>query len=329
MSKFIGRKLNIGIGKETVRGTAVAASYWLPKTDCSIDDKIEQVINENSIGVIEDAEGASLVQKFSEGEITGRILDESFGLLILAALGAEASPATVETGVYDHVFSVAESAQHQSLTIDVEEPNATSSSSLRYALSMIDSLEINIEVGGYAEYTVSFRGNSNGTGTNTPSYTSENFFLPQHGTFKVATTQSGLDAASAVSVKKMTLVITKNLEDDNTLGSTTATDRLNKQFTIEGSVELLYDSRTYIDTIMIGDAYRALRFQLINTDITIGATSNPTLKIDLYRTKLSEVAKDIPNDDLVRQTLSFKAFYSLSDSKMLAATLRNTKSAAY
>jgi len=63
MSKFIGRKLNIGIGKESTRGTAVAATFWMPKMELTHDDKITQVVNESSIGVIEDAEGADITMK--------------------------------------------------------------------------------------------------------------------------------------------------------------------------------------------------------------------------------------------------------------------------
>lgn len=327
MTKIIGRKFSIGIGKETTRGTAVAADFWLPKTELTHDDKIDVVVDESSIGVIENAQGQDVVQKFSEGQIKGRITDTAFGLWLLASLGSEASPATVQTGVYDHVFSVLESAQHPSLTVAVSEANA--STGIRFALSMVDSLEITLELGKYGMYAVNFRGNKNASGANTASFTSENYFLPQHAVVKIASALSGLDAASAISIKKLVFTISKNIEDDNILGSVTATDRLNKQFSVEGSIELMYEDRSYIDTIMLGDLAKALRVSFINTDVTIGASSNPTITFNFAKVKLTEVARSMGNDELIRQTLNFKAYYSLSDTSLLTATLRNVRSTVY
>ena len=332
MTKFIGRKVNIGIGKESVRGTEVAATFWLPKMELTHDDKIEQVINESSVGVIEDANGADITLKMSEGSLTGRANDISFGLWLLATLGAEGTPTLVggETVVFDHDFSVLESAQHPSLTIAVEEPNATGASGLRFALSLVDSLEIRLTLGEYIQYVVGFRGNSNVVGTNTPSYsTTENIFLPQHAEAKFATDLSGLDAAPAVAVKVANFTVSKNLEDDQVVGNIQASDRLNKQFAVEGTLEILYDDRTLIDSQLLTDTQKALRIRFTNTDITLGVASNPQLTFDFAKVKLSEIARAQANNDLVRQTLTFKAFYSLTDAAMMTAILRNLQTGAY
>jgi hypothetical protein len=327
MAKLIGRRFNVGFGKETTRGTAVVADYWLPKMDFTFDDKVETVQNESSIGTIHDAEGQNVVGKVSEGQLTGRIADTSFGLLLLATLGSEATPALVATGVYDHVFSVLESAQHPSLTVDVA--GANESTGLRYALSMVDSLEITFELQKYGQYSVSFRGNKNASGANTASFTAENIFLPQHGVVKIATNLAGLSGASAIQIKKATIKISKNIQDDQVIGQIDAVDRLNKQFSVDGSLELTYEDRSYIDTIMLGDLQKALRVSFINTDVTIGTASNPTITFDMAKVKLAEVARKIGNNDIITQTVNFNAFYSIADTSMMTATLRNTKSSSY
>lgn len=327
MAKLIGRVFNVGIGKETTRGTAVSASFWLPKMSFSHDDKVERVQNEASIGTIHDTEDSHVVGKVSEGEISGRIADTSFGLFLLGGLGSVASPSLVATGVYDHVFSVLESAQHPSFTIAVA--GANESTGLRYVLSMIDSLELTFELQKYAMYKATYRGNKNASGSNTASYSAENIFLPQHGVVKIATDLSGLAGASAIQVKKANIKISKNIEDDQVIGAIDAVDRLNRQIVVEGQLELMYEDRSYIDTIMLGDLAKALRVSFINTDVTIGTASNPTITVDLAKIKLQEVARKIDNNEFITQTVSFKAYYSIADSKMITATLRNTRSSSY
>lgn len=49
MPKISGRKIAVGFGKETTRGTAVAPSLWYPRVDMDFDEKIESVENESSI----------------------------------------------------------------------------------------------------------------------------------------------------------------------------------------------------------------------------------------------------------------------------------------
>lgn len=329
MSKAIGRKFSIGLGKETSRGTAVSSAFWVPKMNLSIDDKINYAVDESSIGVIEDAIGQDITSKFSEGTLEGRVYDKSFGLILLAAFGTETSSTQVggETLVYDHLFNVSESAQHTSLTINAVDPN--DGTGRQFTLGMIEALEINVEIGQYLTYKADFRANASAQGATTASFTAENGFRPQDGIIKLAANLAGLGAASAISVKKGTISIKKNLEDDVIIGSVTPADRLNKAFVVEGTLELMYDARTHIDTNLIGDASQALRVQFANTSVTIGSASNPTITFDLAKIKYQEVARKMNNNDLITQTIKFKAFYSLSDSVMIKATLRNLQSATY
>lgn len=324
MTKLIGRKFNVGIGKETTRGTAVAATYWLPHTELTLDEKVTQAVDESVYGVIEDSTDAAVVSKFMEGEISGHIADTSFGLILLSQFGADAV-ATVETGVYDHTFTVAQNAQHQSLTVAVSEPNATN---LRFPLAVIDNTEIVVEVGEYAMFKSAFRANIGATAANSVSYSSENIFKPQECNAYIASDLSGLDAASAIPVKRVSVTSSQNIEDDQVVGSVSPADRLNKQFVVEGTIELIYDSRTYIDTILLGDLAKAIRVKLVSGTL-IGAASYPTLTIDIAKAKLREVSKSISNNDIVRQTVSFKGHYSIADTSMVTAVLRNTKSGTY
>lgn len=392
MTKFIGQQFNIGIGKESTRGTAVVASYWLPNTTLTVDDKIKVAKDETSIGVIEAGVGQEVSQRMSEATIEGRATDQGFGLILMSLMGTDTVGA-VETGVKDHVFTVLQTAQHPALSISVYEPNG--STGLVYPLGMLDSLELTIDLDKYIMYKAVYKANRNASQANTTSYVAENAFRPQDFTIgfapslagakgtlaatgtaattihvtglsintsllqvgmtvtgtnipantTIATIVSGtafdLSAASTgaassytfgpalVSIKKASLSFKKNVEEDEVLGSLDPVDRLNKQFAVSGSVELFYTDRTFIDTVLLGDLYKAIQMKAVNSGVTLGTTSKPTLTINLARTKLTEVSRKIDDKGIVSQTLKFEAFYSLSDTEMVDITLRNAVTSSY
>lgn len=318
MAKFIGRQADIGVAIETTRGTAESsATYWLPKTELTVDDRIEQVVDESSYGVIEDSTDASTTKYFAEGEVTGVIGVDNVGVLLYGALGSVSTTGPTDSA-YTHTFTVSQSAQHPSMTIFQDDPNQD----YTYALGMVSSLALDLQIGQYAQATLGFRSKKGSTATLSPSYSAESKFLPQHATVKIASAQSGLDGASATNVRNVQLTVTKNVEDDDALGTDEPVDILNKQFTIEGSVELVFDDETFKDELQ-GDTAKAMRIALTNDDVTIGASTNPSITIDLYRIKVNEFTRNYGNDDIVTATVNFKAFYSVSDSKMLDVTLVN------
>lgn len=323
MSKFIGRIADIGIAKEGTRGTAESsATFWIPKLSMSCDDGIEQIVDESSIGVVEDAPDASVVGKYAEGEIEGNIGDASFGLFLLAAIGSVSTSADdPESGVNTHTFSVDQSAQHPSLTFFLDDANQD----YTYALGMISQLQLDVALGQYAKFMAQFRSKVGTTGSHTPSYSAENLFLPQHGSVKIASAVSGLDAAAEVEVRNVQLTINKNIEDDRKLGSLDQADILNKQFSVEGTIELVFDDETF-KTQMLADTAQAMRLRLTNGDVTIGSASNPQITIDLAKVKFSNFEKSYGNNDIVTASVDFKAFYDVGESSMIDVELINETS---
>lgn len=318
MSKFIGATVDVGIAKESVRGTAEsAATFWLPKINLSIDDMIEQAHDENSLGVIEDIQGSNLVYKYAEGELEAKVGDKSIGLILLATLGSVSTSGPTDSA-YTHTFSVLQSAQHPSLTLFTDDGNQD----YKHALGMITSFELSATTGSIINYKAGFRAKVGATATLSPSYSAENLFLAQHITFKTASTQAGLDAASAIVIRSVDFKIEKNVEDDKNLGTTEPTDILNKQFAIEGSLELVFDANT-MKTEMLADTVKAMRIQLDNTDVLIGSTSTPRIQFDFHAVKFSEFTRNYGNGDIVTASVSFKAFYKLADAKMVTVALRN------
>lgn len=322
MGKAIGRTSDIGFAKESVRGTAVDATFFVPQMSLTLDEQVTQAIDESSIGVIEDSIDANITEKITVGTLEGILRVEALGLLLLNVFGTDTPTAdTPEVGVHTHNFTVAQSAQHQSLTISLKEEN----SAKRYALAMINSFGIEVALNEYARFTADLRAKIGVDATITPVYTEadeQKLFLPQHGEFKTAVDLAGLGAAGAIEIRSFAMTIAKNLEDDQVIGSLDPSDILNKQISVEGTVELLYGDATFV-TDLLADTKRAMRITLENTDITIGAVTNPKLEFDLANVKFSEVTKPFTNNDLIVQTISFKAHYDISDAEMIKATLIN------
>jgi hypothetical protein len=324
MAKLQGRRFNIGVGRESTRGTGRAVQRWLPTTELTIDEKVEHAKEESVYGVIENQTDADVVKTFAEGSISGLVDDNGIGYILYGALGSISTSGPTDSA-YTHTFTVAQTAQIQSLTFTASEPNAQTTASLLFPLVAIDSLDLDFEVGQYPTYSASFTSNVSSATSATVSYTAPNNFRPQDGSIRIATTYGGLASGTTYAVRRASVSISKNVEDDHNIGSTNVTDRLNKQFQVTGSFEIVYDNRTNI-TEMLANSTRAIQIAFTNTNVLIGASTRPAITIKLAKVKLTEVARNLGKDDIVMATINFEAFYSLSDSRMIDIALVNTVS---
>ena len=324
MSKGIGRLIQFGIAKETVRGTPeTTATYWIPFSEFDLNEKFTLINDEQSRGIIEDAVGQSKVKEWSEGSVKAPIGDKHFALILNAILGSLSTGANTDPSgtVKDHTITVAQSSQHQTLSLFIDDPLAAQD--YKHGNGAISSLEINYELNKYLEYALNIKAKKGLTATLTPSATTENRFLPQHVVFKLASTYAGLSAASAMNIRSLSLKIEQNIEDDDVLGSVAPGDFLNKQFVITGTLEALWQNETDYKQAALATTAKAMRIDLKNTDVTIGTAANPEIRIDLAKVIFKEITRQVKINDLVRQTLSFKATYSISDTLMVSALVTN------
>jgi hypothetical protein len=325
MAKGIGRRLQVGIAKETSRGTAEsAADFYLPIVDFQIDEMSDKVIDEQALGVIEDSIGADVVKEYVDvNSIKGYVTDDSIVLLLLNVLGSlsTSSNGDASGNVYDHVLTVGQSSQHQALSLFVDDP--VGGQDYKHALFMLNTLTISVELGKYIEFSGSGRAKKRETATLSPSVAVENRFLPQHMTFKMASAQSGLSGASATTIKGLSLTISQNLEDDDILGDTEPTDFLNKSLMIEGELEALWEGASTFQTDMLAGTKKALRIDLQNTDVTIGTAADPQILIDLYNATIMEVSRPVKINDMIMQSISFRAHYDATDTESIEVTVTN------
>lgn len=324
MSKGIGRLFQVGIARETTRGTAISsAAYWIPFSELALEEKDTKVVDDMSYGVIEDTQGQSIIKQWAEGKLKAPIGDRHFPLILYSVLGSLSTGANADGSgnVKDHTITVGQTAQHQSLTYFLDDPLA--SADYKHANGVATSLEISYEMGKFLEYSLNIKAQKGVSTTNTPSTTAENRFLPQHVTFKLASSYSGLGAASAQVIKSLSLKFDNNIEDDYVLGSLAPADFLNKQFMIEGTLEAMWQNESDFKTFVLAGTSKAMRIDIVNSDVTIGTSANPEIKIDLAKVVFEAVTRPIKVNDMVKQTLNFKAHYSQSDTKMVQIVATN------
>lgn len=326
MTTKIGRQFSIGLARETTRGTTPAsASFWVRHDENGLQEKRDFATQEFSIGVIEDAIGADVVKEYVDGDLKMPVTDKAIGLLLYATLGTVSTAAnTPETGVYTHTLSVLQDASHPTVSAYIDDP--ASGQDYTHANCVITALELAAEAGKYAMLTVGMRGRKGVAATLTPAITSENIFRPQDVSLKQATNLAGLGAATAQAVRKVSIKFEANIEDDDVLSSTSPSDFYNKQFVVTGSLEAVYRNESDFKQYALAGTARAIRLTLANTGVTIGATTNPKVQIDLAKCIFTEIAVNRGANDVVTQTLSFKAYYSTSDAQSVAATVVNTQS---
>lgn len=324
MAKGIGRILQFGIGKETTRGTSpAAATFWIPFDELAVEEKFDNVLDEQSRGVIEDSTGQTRSKEWAEGTFKAPVEDKSFPLILYATLGSLSSATNADGSgtVRDHTITVGQSSQHQSLSLYIDDP--LSGQDYTHALAVVDQLEINYEQKKFLNFSVSTKAKKGATASLSPSTTVLNRFLPQHVTFKVASTYATLSTGSTISLKSLKLTIQNNVESDDVLGSVAPADFLNKSFSIEGTLEALWQNESDFKTATLAGTQKALRISLINTDVTIGSAANPKIQIDLAKVIFTEITRPIAVNDLVKQTLKFKAHYSTTDSLMASILCTN------
>jgi hypothetical protein len=317
---MIGRQIQVGIAKETARGTVAVPTFWIPKEDVSIDDSMTYENNDESFGIITDSSDAVIVKQMSEGEIKGKVRDKSFGLILLGALGTVAS-AVKETTAYNHTFTLAQTNIHQSLTVEIK--NAVEQVS--YALAMVKSLKINVQVEKFVEYAVTLMAKKGATSSNTPAYVTENEFVAKHATMKLASNIAGLAGVSAIPVRSIELSIDKGLNEEMAIGSIDPIEIYNQEFKVEGNIEAEYKDLATFKTAYEAGTLQALQLIITNPSVTIGASSAPTIVITLAKVSLQDLSVSGGNKDIVKQTIKFKGHYSLADSKMLDIVLTNTQ----
>lgn len=328
--KGIGRVVQYGFVKESTRGTAVTTGgFWVPNTETNLEEKKVNVVDDQIYGVIEDSVSETRVKETMEGDLKAYVRDNHFGLMLKAILGTEnVTTHSGESVVYDHAFTVQQSAQHPSLTVMRHDPLA--GQDYVYSNCVVTKLEIDYAVDKFIDYTASIKGNK---GSQVPSLTpvivQENYFASPDLTFKVAATIGALAVATAKQVRSAKITIDETIEDQDVLGSISPADYLNKQYVVTGTLELIWQNEADMFVNYAANTPYAVQLDLLNLNVLLGSTSHPEMRIQLNQCYIEELTKPNKANDLVYQNISFKATYKIADAAMINILLVNGRSTVY
>lgn len=308
MTKFVGRRGQLGLAIEATRGTAVNPSFWVPWATMSFRDMIEQAREEQGQGVIADSDSAYVVQKFGEGEVEAQIYDKALGVVLTGVLGA--APSTAGSDPYTHTYTLSNSNLQKSLSLYWKDPDRSD----LYRLGMVDSFQIAVEPNGLVNYTLGFKSKTAQEWTSqTANYTSlGNKFLHQHVQVRLAATVGALSAATPISLKNLELNINKNVDYDSVIGTVEPEDIFNQQLSVEGSLELNLEDDTYRD-YMLNGTYRAMEIKLLRS-------SSSTLTFRFPRVDFSEWEPDLTLNEIAKQSINFKCNYDQSNALDIIST---------
>jgi hypothetical protein len=319
MNPIIGRQIDFALAPEAVRGTPEAlAERTVRKVTCNLIPRAERVIDDSTFGRLEDAERVRTVRKWSEGDVAGIAHIDVLGYYYLNLYG-DVESTSLGDGVFSHEFSLAQNIAHPTLTLFVKDGEVRQE---KIGNGVISNFEITVATDNYVRYTAGFLGIEGATDTSEfPALATEYDFVSRDTVVKIAETEAGLPGADALDPKSLTLTTNPNAEADWVFGSYSPQGIYNKQFAIEGTFTRNFRDNTFKD-LYEGDDFRYMEIA-IEGEADIGGGEHPTLTVLLNKVQITDWSRESAADDLVVETVSFKAFLNATDEQQSTVTIVN------
>lgn len=175
MAKLGGRQIEIGIGIETVAGTAVSAADYFKWDSFSFQSMSDKILLNSARGIRNKTSNSMVIKKYGKGSVefvpTVDIIPYVLGMVLGSRSSAAASGES--TAAYDHTFSVQNAnASMKSATLIVKQGGVQSE---RYTNCVVDSFDLTIEK-DFQKAKVGLLSAFPDTSTLSPSYTQDTLF---------------------------------------------------------------------------------------------------------------------------------------------------------
>ena len=319
MTDYSGRKIQYALGIESVVATAVQPTNVIRWETADFYDKATDVLNASALGVLDKYSGAEVVEQWADGQIAGKITDESIGYLFLSLMGGYSKVThSGETVVYDHTFTESQANQPPTLTIVRTDPNTI----LQYPGATVKSMEVNVVAGDYIRHTTNFTSQPSAVSTYVATAEPENEFIPKFCTVKFAANAGGISGATAIPLHSIKLTVDKGVEPYWIIGQNNPSVILADTTEIKGEMVLRYSNQTYYN-LRFNNTVQYVVVSIVNTAVTIGSATNPTMTFTMPACYLNDWKIDQSLDGIVQQTIDFEATFGVPSTNALSILLTN------
>jgi hypothetical protein len=310
MPYILGESINLGVGPETVRGTALPPTAWIPaRTPTGVNQVMDKILLKETRNSKAMSQDSIISAKRVEGDLEFNVRNRSVGWLFYSLFGdVAASLVGGETAVWDHLFSILpENPQHPSLSLALSQPGQQD---YEYNLALVRSVELRTPVDDLVNATASFLASAETAHADyAPVFAATDYLFRHYDvTIKLADTLAELEAADAVGVKEFAILLNNNARPNMVVSDLNPSDVIAQLFEITGDVTFDKLDETYRD-IWNDGTRKAMRISMTRSDITIGNAANPAIVIDLPAVTFEAFDPDRPIDDIVREKFSFVAHH--------------------
>ena len=310
-NQFIGRREYVGIGVETTPGTGVPAVIWMRWLTNSLINKTTVIENESAMGVVDRVNDSEIVEKWSEGNLQGKVTSETIGFLLLGLFGS-VSDGAVAGGVYPHTFTVNQSGIPKTLSFIRSNPLQVQ----QHAFGTVDSLEITADAGGWVEVNAGVKARVGTTTTATPAFNPELEFTSKNITLRTAVNVAGLTAAADIKASHVQISLERASEAFHPLGTSDVPEFDNGVFNAKGEFTVRMTDDQY-ETDFLANTVKAMYILIAN-----GTTS---LKFTASKVRYRDLAVTRDKDKIVTATIQFFAEYDTATSASIACVLTNAR----
>lgn len=324
MTIGIDRRSTFGLGKESSFGGGATPTSYFPAESVKMRPLMEFLERMGMRGRIESHHDKDIIAKSSELSFEGDFYDSESGHLLMAAFGSVSTGAdTPESGVHTHTFTVKNDQVPRSY--QMEKGSGPSSAAYIRALGcVLNSLELDVVEKSRLRYNCGWMGKfPDDTEDGTAAYTEGNVFMSYHVSFQHGADLTAAASADATPFKQVKVNINKNALVQF-LNSLEPSKIPNGKFECLGEITTLFEDATLYDLFKAGTK-QAVIITITNTNVTIGAASNPKLTLQFPKCTLEEMDSGDDLDDVNTQKYAFVPEYDDSEGFMAKAILINTK----
>lgn len=306
MNTVLGERYVTGVAVEGTRGTfAAAQDYVRGREPATIQTVVDKVDIQETEGTGVATKGQVVTMKRVQGEAAVNMRFRTYGYWLLSLFGKVNSVVEAgETVVYRHTFTIEPTLPQPTLSLSLARGGFGHKAINGAVVSQISE---SYSLDDVVNSTVSLMGRSETANADfTPAFTEDDHLAPhQFASIKIADDVAGLGAAPIICVTELTNEMNRNTREKGCLSSDNVQDFIAQLMNLTGSFTWDKTADTYRD-LGISNVPKAMQIRVVNTAVTIGVASNPTLIYTFPSVNLT-TEESRPIDNAVTETVSWVA----------------------